>query len=103
MHMFINESLDVFANKNTSVKKRHSFLYFERDIFVFTLNKYFVQKETDILVRGWCRKIKKKFIQRKTTMCDNPMGFPFCYGLRISEYLVHLLLHLKMIELRVCQ
>ena len=42
--MFINESLDVFANKNTSVnKKANSCLYFERDITVFTLNKYFVQ------------------------------------------------------------
>ena len=27
------------------------------------------------------------------------MGFPFCYSLRISEYLLHLLLHPKMIEL----
>ena len=27
------------------------------------------------------------------------MGFPFCYSLRISEYIVHLLLHPKMIEL----
>ena len=45
MHMFINESLDVFANKNTSVKKKvNSFLYFERDIFVFTL--------TNILYKG---------------------------------------------------
>ena len=43
--MFTNESLDVFANKNTSVKKKaNSFLYFGRDIFVFTLNKYFVQR-----------------------------------------------------------
>ena len=42
--MFINKSVDVFANKNTSVKKKaNGFLYFERDIFVFTLNKYFVQ------------------------------------------------------------
>ena len=43
--MFVNESLDVFAHKNTSVKKKeNSFLYFERDIFVFTLSKYFVYK-----------------------------------------------------------
>ena len=36
--MFINESLDVFANKkNTSVKKKiNSFMYFQRDIFVLT-------------------------------------------------------------------
>ena len=27
------------------------------------------------------------------------MGFPFCYSLRISEYLVHLLLRPKIIEL----
>ena len=27
------------------------------------------------------------------------MGFPFCYSLRISEYLVHLLLRPKMIGL----
>ncbi len=32
-------------------------------------------------------------------MCDNPMGFPFCYSLRISEYLVYSLLRPKMIEL----
>ena len=32
-------------------------------------------------------------------MCDNPMGFPFCYSLRISEHLVYLLLRPKMIEL----
>ena len=46
MHMFINESLDVFLQiKTTSVKKKeNSFLYFERDIFVFTSNKYFVQR-----------------------------------------------------------
>ena len=43
--MFINESLDVFANKNTSVKKKaNNFMYFERDTFLFTLNKYFVQR-----------------------------------------------------------
>ena len=39
------DALEVFANKNTSVKKKaNSFLYFERDIFVFSLNKYFVQR-----------------------------------------------------------
>ena len=38
-------------------------------------------------------------MQRKIAMCGNPMGFPFCYSLRISEYLVYSLLHLKMIEL----
>ena len=27
------------------------------------------------------------------------MGFPFCYSLRISEYLIYSLLHPKMIEL----
>ena len=32
-------------------------------------------------------------------MCENSMGFPFCYSLRNSGYLVHLLLHLEMIEL----
>ena len=32
-------------------------------------------------------------------MCNNFMGFPFCYSLRVSEYPVHLLLRLKMIEL----
>ena len=32
-------------------------------------------------------------------MCDNPMGLPFCYSLRISEYPVHLSLRPKMIEL----
>ena len=42
---------------------------------------------------------KKNFIQRKIAMCNNPMGFPFCYSLRISGYLVYLLLHPKMIEL----
>ena len=32
-------------------------------------------------------------------MCDNSMGFTFCYSLRNSEYLVHSLLRPKMIEL----
>ena len=32
-------------------------------------------------------------------MCDNPMGFTFCYILRISEYLVHSLPRPKMIGL----
>ena len=33
------------------------------------------------------------------SMCKNSMGFPFCYSLRTSEYLVYLLLRPKMIEL----
>ena len=32
-------------------------------------------------------------------MCENSMGFPFCYSLCNSEYLVHSLLLPKMIEL----
>ena len=32
-------------------------------------------------------------------MCTNPLGFPFCYSLCISEYLIYLLLRPKMIEL----
>ena len=32
-------------------------------------------------------------------MCDNLMGFPLCYSLRISEYIVYLLLRPKMIGL----
>ena len=32
-------------------------------------------------------------------MCDNSMGFPFCYSLHNSEYLVHLLLCPPMIGL----
>ena len=32
-------------------------------------------------------------------MCNNSMGSPFCYSLRIYEYLVHSLLRSKMIEL----
>ena len=31
--------------------------------------------------------------------CKNSMGFPFCYSLRNSGYLVHSLLRSKMIEL----
>ena len=37
-------------------------------------------------------------MQRKIAMCNNPMGFPFYYSLRISEHLVYLLLRQKMIE-----
>ena len=32
-------------------------------------------------------------------MCNNSMGFPFCYSLHNSEYLVRLLLRLLMIGL----
>ena len=32
-------------------------------------------------------------------MCNNSTGFPFCYSLRNSEYLVHLLLCPQMIGL----
>ena len=32
-------------------------------------------------------------------MCNNSMGFPFCYSLHNSKYLVHSLLFPKMIEL----
>ena len=32
-------------------------------------------------------------------MCGNSMGFPFCYSLHNSEYLVRSLLRPKMIEL----
>ena len=32
-------------------------------------------------------------------MCNNSMGFPLCYSLRNSEYLVHSLLRPQMIGL----
>ena len=32
-------------------------------------------------------------------MCNNSMGFPFCYSFHNSEYLVHSLLHPQMIGL----
>ena len=43
MHMFINESLDVFANKNISVKKRQ--------IVFCTLKEISLYKEANALVR----------------------------------------------------
>ena len=68
-------------------------------IFVLTLCKYFGTKEADILVREYCHKIEKKFMQSKMAMCDNSMGFPFRYSLRNSEYLSHSLLRPQMIGL----
>ena len=32
-------------------------------------------------------------------MCNNSVGFPFCYSIRNSEYLVHFLLRSQMIGL----
>ena len=58
MHMLNNESLDVFVNK-TSVKKRQIVFVLSNEYFVLTLNKYFLYKETNILVRECYRKREK--------------------------------------------
>ena len=56
--MLNNESLDVFVNK-TSVKKRQIVFSLLKEYFVLTLKKYFLYKETNILVRECCRKREK--------------------------------------------
>ena len=42
--MFNNETLDVFVNKTQKQRKTYGFVLPKRDIFVLTLNKYFVQR-----------------------------------------------------------
>ena len=46
------------------MKKTKGFLYFERDIFVFTLNKYLCTKERDILVEDGVIKVRKIYTKK---------------------------------------
>ena len=101
MHMLNNESLDVFVNK-TSVKKRQIvFLHFQRNtLFWFWISIFFVQGDKHSSKWMLSEKNWKFWYKEKITMCTkNPMGFPLCYCLRISEHLVYLLPCPKLIEL----